>query len=250
MYVHAYQSFVWNTVAGKRWETFGKQVVEGDLVVVGEKERQEGTTNGKVAEEEVDEDGEPIIHPSASLDPNAPFMPGEIVDPFVRARPLSKEEAASGRYTIFDIVLPLPGFDVVYPKNEIGKFYEHFMGSDEGGRLDPHNMRRSWKDISLSGDYRKMMARPLGRGVEVEVKAYGDVDEQLVQTDLEKLEEANGGVEKTVETGKESSTTEKNKLAVILKMQLGSSQYATMALRELTKGGAVGFTPNYSVANR
>ena len=32
MYVHAYQSFVWNTVAGKRWEVYGNKTVEGDLV--------------------------------------------------------------------------------------------------------------------------------------------------------------------------------------------------------------------------
>lgn len=243
MYVHAYQSFVWNTVAGKRWETLGNTVVEGDLVVVGEKEQQEGApvANG-IKRDEVDEAGEPIIHPTAA-DPSAPNSAPTSDDPFVRARPLSKEEAESGRYSIFDVVLPLPGFDVLYPSNEIGKFYVDFMACEEGGALDPYNMRRSWKDISLSGSYRKMFTRPLG-AVEAEVRSYSAVDEQMVQTDLEKLE--GKPAPSVVKTSSEGD----DKVAVVLKLQLASSQYATMALRELTKGGAVGYRPDYSSANK
>lgn len=254
MYVHAYQSFVWNTVAGKRWEMHGAKVVEGDLVVVGEKERAEGVANGNNRPaEEVDEHGEPIVHPSASAGYEAAPSVGEVDDPFVRARPLSREEAESGRFSVFDLVLPLPGFDVIYPQNELGKFLEDFMASEQGGGLDPHNMRRAWKDISLSGGYRKMMARPLGAGVQVEVKAYSGIDEQMVQTDLEKLEKLTKTEpqdESAPENGPDAGLSGKDKLAVILKLQLGSSQYATMALRELTKGGASSFTPNYSVTNR
>ncbi|KXT07115.1 hypothetical protein AC578_2319 [Pseudocercospora eumusae] len=244
MYVHAYQSFVWNTVAGKRWELFGDKVVEGDLVVVGEKDIvADSSSNTKASAQEVDEHGEPVIHPSASEDKGNDG--GEAEDPFVRARPLTKDEAESGRFDIFDLVLPLPGFDVVYPKNEIGRFYEEFMASGEGGKLDPHNMRRSWKDISLSGGYRKMFARPLGE-VEIDVKAYSGPEDQMVETDLERLSkdsEAEPPAEK-------ASFGEKDKLAILLKLKLGSSQYATMALRELSKGGAISFTPSYSITNR
>lgn len=242
MYVHAYQSFVWNTVAGKRWETLGNKVVEGDLVVVGEKELQEGAPIPNAPKrDEVDEAGEPIFHPKATDQPGSNSAPTSD-DPFVRARPLSKIEAESGRYTIFDIVLPLPGFDVIYPSNEIGKFYVDFMASEEGGALDPYSMRRSWKDISLSGSYRKMMTRPLG-GVEAEVRSYSAAEEQMVQTDLEKLE---GKAPPEAKQGSEGD----DKIAVLLKLKLASSQYATMALRELTKGGAIGYRPDYSVANK
>ncbi|KAF2396377.1 tRNA pseudouridine synthase D [Trichodelitschia bisporula] len=218
MYVHAYQSLVWNTVAGRRWEVYGGRVVEGDLVIVGEKD-------GGVDEPEVDDEGEVIVRPGAE-----DRATGDA--DFVRARPLSKDEAESGTWDVFDIVLPLPGWDVVYPANEIGAFYKEFMGSETGGGLDPHNMRRRWKDISLSGGYRKVLARPRER-VEWEVKAYGDANEQLVSTDLDAIPGAPRRQEQTVQEGANE------RIAVVLRMQLGSSQYATMALREMMKAGGV-----------
>ncbi|KAF2861408.1 tRNA pseudouridine synthase D [Piedraia hortae CBS 480.64] len=226
MYVHSYQSLVWNTIVGKRWEMYGDKVIEGDLVIVGEKEEQPAENQV----EEVDEDGEPIFHP-AEHDQAA-----SAEDKFTRARPLSKAEAESGRFDIYDIVLPLPGFDVIYPSNAIGKFYEEFMGSEAGGGLDPHNMRRAWKDASLSGGYRKMMAR--ASDVDAKVVAYSAETEQLVLTDLEKVR------------GRSLLDRDDNivgdKIAVVVKFKLGSSQYATMALRELTRGGATAYKPDYS----
>ncbi|KAF2157760.1 tRNA pseudouridine synthase D [Myriangium duriaei CBS 260.36] len=220
MYVHAYQSLVWNAVAARRRELFGDKVVEGDLVIV---EQESADANG--GQDEVDDEGEVIIRPTGADSATA------VEDKFERARPLSAEEAASDRYTIFDIVLPLPGYDVVYPPNDVGEYYKEFMGRDD---LDPHNMRRKWRDISLSGSYRKVMAR--AEGLSYEIKSYAEEDEQLVLTDAERLE----GKE---EPNPSSSGT---KTAVILKLQLASSQYATMALRELTKGGALAFKPDYS----
>ena len=178
MYVHAYQSLVWNVAASKRWEMFGDKVTEGDLVIVGEKD----TDDGVAAKEEVDQDGELIVRPAE--EDSAPTTESK----FTRARHLTKAEAESGKYDMFDIVLPQPGYDVQYPVGPLGKLYEDFMGSEEGGKMDPHNMRRTWKDISLSGAYRKMMGRPLGGLVEWEVKEYVHEEEQMVETDKEKLQ--------------------------------------------------------------
>ncbi|KAL9087378.1 MAG: hypothetical protein Q9165_006675 [Trypethelium subeluteriae] len=254
MYTHAYQSFVWNAVAGKRLEMSGSNAVAGDLVIVGEKEKEQrkGQSNGQAEDDmEVDDAGEIIIKPTAE------DSAGDAPENFTRARHLSQQEVESGEYDIFDIVLPLPGFDVEYPSNAIGAYYKEFMGSERGGALDPHNMRRKWKDISLSGDYRKLMARPL-ESVKWEVRRYSDPEEQLVETDLdkhidrsEKVERINSG-ENGDDTANgelkksEDKKAEDDKVAVILKLQLGSSQYATMALRELTKGGAQSYKPEYA----
>lgn len=239
MYVHAYQSFIWNTVAGKRWELYGNRVVEGDLVIVGEKDNDIGPSR-----DEVDEDGEPIFHPAA--DDSAP----NTEDDYTRARHLSKAEAASGKYDIFDVVLPLPGYDVLYPANSVGEFYKDFMASEAGGGIDPHEMRRSWKDISLSGAYRKLLARP-SSALSFVVKSYVDDTEQMIQTDLERIEShsssnTTNGAELDGQSSQQTSAIQAKKLAIVLKFGLGTSQYATMALRELTKGGAMHYRPDFS----
>ncbi|KAI9721840.1 MAG: hypothetical protein M1812_002176 [Candelaria pacifica] len=234
MYVHAYQSLVWNTIASERWKRWGDRLVEGDLVLINEHNDKAGDT----AElDQVDEGGELVIHPA---DEDRSAM-GE--DHFERARALNKEEVESGKYSIFDIVLPTPGFDILYPSNDLLDFYKSFMASERGGGLDLHDMRRAWKDISLSGSYRKLLACP-GHNWSYEIKGYSEDDEQLVETDLDKLQqkgkqESDG---QATAKGKEEKVVEDNgskKLAVILQLQLGSSQYATMALRELMKQGGV-----------
>jgi len=83
-------------------------------------------------------------------------------------------------------VLPTPGYDIEYPDNDIGDFYREFMASERGGGLDPADMRRLQKDFSLSGSYRKILAQ-VGKDLSFEVKTYHEENEQLVETDLEKL---------------------------------------------------------------
>lgn len=178
MYVHAYQSLVWNHAVSERWARVGDRVVAGDLVIVDK-------DAAKPAVEEFDQNGEVVVLPAA--DDTA--VRGE--DMFERARPLSAEEAASGAFSIFDIVLPTPGYDVEYPANEIGDFYREFMGSERGGGLDPANMRRAQKDFSLSGSYRKVMGR-VGDDVTYEVRAYTADNEQMVETDLDRINKARG----------------------------------------------------------
>ncbi|KAL3467571.1 pseudouridine synthase [Aspergillus heterothallicus] len=244
MYVHAYQSLVWNLAVGERWRLYGDRVVEGDLVLVHEhrdKDSSAGTTTSTEAGASavagavtVDADGEIIIAPQEGDSAYA------AEDTFMRARALTADEATSGKYTIFDIVLPLPGFDVIYPAdNKMSDFYKTFMGSTRGGGLDPFNMRRKWKDASLSGSYRKILSR-MGPNYSVDVRLYSHDDAQFVQTDLETLST------KPKEDAKEGSGADvADKIAIVLKFQLGSSQYATMALRELMKGKVKAYQPDF-----
>jgi tRNA pseudouridine13 synthase len=228
IYVHAYQSRVWNFAAGERWRLYGNNVVEGDLVIVHE-HRDKEAPKAEATASEVDADGEVVVLPKPE-DRAAD-------DLFTRARALTAEEAASGKYSIFDVVLPLPGFDVLYPANEMTDFYKRFMGGEQGGGLDPFDMRRKWKDLSLSGSYRKLLSR-MGPDYWAEVRAYSAEDEQFVRTDLDV---ASGAGDRLAA----QDPGHGDKLAVILKFQLGQSQYATMALRELMKGNAKPYTPDF-----
>ncbi|KAI5308344.1 hypothetical protein KEM55_005958, partial [Ascosphaera atra] len=253
-------SRVWNFAVGERWRLYGDKLVAGDLVLLrdikDESKEGEGNASAEGAVETVDADGEVVILPAATDSAQS------AADMFERARPLTAEEAASGKYSIFDMVLPLPGFDVVYPENEMKEFYKQFMGSEKGGGLDPYDMRRGWKDISLSGGYRKVLSRP-GENLKFEVRKYTGDDEQFVKTDLERLREQQqqqqqsqgGAAAETAETETKKPTEAaanvkpengNEKIAVILTIQLGTSQYATMALRELMKtGGVKTYKPNF-----
>ncbi|BDD57494.1 hypothetical protein MPDQ_000249 [Monascus purpureus] len=241
MYVHAYQSLVWNSAVSERWRLYGDKVVEGDLVIINEhKEKEQDPDNATSDQTTIDADGEVIILPQA----NDSAVAAD--DIFTRARALTAAEAASGKYTIFDIVLPLPGFDILYPANKMMEFYKQFMGNAEGGALDPFDMRRKWRDISLSGSYRKLLSR-MGGDYSFDVKLYSQDDEKFVHTDLEVLQSAseNENGPNTEAAAENSADNKDKKLAVILKFQLGSSQYATMALRELMKGNAKAYIPDF-----
>lgn len=304
MYVHAYQSLVWNVAASERWKLFGSRVVEGDLVLI---EEHRDKMEGAVEPDGVDADGEVIVQPGED---DRALNPEDI---FIRAKALTKDQASSGTYSIFDVVLPTPGYDILYPTNEMLDVYKEFMGSERGGGLDPLDMHRKWRDVNLSGSYRKFLARP-GENISFEIKTYTDENEQFVQTDLDRLAEirqqqhslhgdcvkaptdskgsevpeerqainlngsdnndevkaddwnairehldarkqelkassAEAADEDDIASAEtiaveekhpyESELAAKEKIAVILKLQLGTSQYATMALRELMKAGGV-----------
>ena len=58
----------------------------------------------------------------------------------VKTKHLTKDDLAD--HTIFDVIMPLPGFDVTYPNGELGEKYRAFMKLDG---LDPDNMTRERK---------------------------------------------------------------------------------------------------------
>ncbi|NP_001016884.1 pseudouridylate synthase 7 homolog [Xenopus tropicalis] len=171
MYIHSYQSYVWNNMVSKRIEEYGLKVVPGDLVLKGD-----------------------------------------------TAVPV--EEGNVDSYTINDIVMPLPGFDVIYPKHKVAAAYEEILAADN---LDIKNMRHRVKDYSLAGAYRKIVIRP--QDVSWEVVSYDDPKIPLVQTDLDKLE------------GKAlpEYKTEGKYRALKMEFSLPPSTYATMAIREVLK---------------
>ncbi|KAK6353163.1 hypothetical protein TWF696_005151 [Orbilia brochopaga] len=224
IYVHAYQSYVWNTVASERLKRFGATIMPGDLVVMSSEE---------VA----------ASQPVLELDEEIPGAePDE--DKFVRARPVTEEEVASGQYTIYDVVIPSPGWDVIYPENGLRDLYVEVMGRDG---LNPFSMIRNHKDISMAGHYRRLLYKP--EKVEWEIKRYEGFLDQLVETDLmyvQRQRERGKGKLLTRDEGLVQEAVANptgSRIAVIIEMRLGTSQYATMALRELTKGGILTHLP-------
>ena len=64
---------------------------------------------------------------------------------------LTAGDISSNKYTIEDVVLPLPGYDVIYPEHDCRDYMKKLMENDG---LDINDMRRKQKDCSLSGTYR------------------------------------------------------------------------------------------------
>ncbi|KAG0633121.1 pseudouridine synthase [Tuber brumale] len=262
IYLHAFQSFVWNYVVTERI-AWGAKVLPGDLVMaesttaIVSKAPKPVTTDDAP---EMDQDGEVIIRAPPDDTEVAKTNPGE-EEKFKRARALSKEEAESGKYTMKDIVLPTPGWDIIYPQNALMEVYTRVM--KEHG-LDPLNMKRSHRETSLPGSYRHVIGTFINGKANYEIRKYHG-DEQIVKTDLEAIKEkeavgegaAKGdGVNMELDVQPEERTVVaveregegEEKTAVILRFQLGTSTYATMALRELMKDGVRAFVPEFGRA--
>lgn len=114
LYTHAYQSFMWNRIASKRRE-LGLDVIEGDLVYTESVQEEAADIVEEIAHEEDEEDEAPP--------PESKFL--------AMVRALTAEEVASGAFSVYDIVLPLPGFDIKYPANGIGQTYQELLEKDD-----------------------------------------------------------------------------------------------------------------------
>ncbi|KAG2734344.1 hypothetical protein G9P44_002350 [Scheffersomyces stipitis] len=212
MYSHAYQSYVWNLVASKRIELFGLELQEGDLVIDDEI---------KVKSDQDDDFEEDVK-----------------VNRDVKVKSITKEDVESGKYSIYDVVLPTPGFKVQYPTNEkLAQVYVQTMAQDG---LDPYKMGRRIKEFSLTGSYRNLMTRP--ENLTYEIVKYSDNSVPLVRTDLEilRLKKEGKDVERIIKVEGDEAT----KTAVVLTMQLGVSSYATMAMREFMKADTSRWSEN------
>lgn len=136
------------------------------------------------------------------------------------AKPLTEEDISSNKYSIFDVVLPLPGHDITYPSNDIAQWYEDIL-AEKG--LTSAKLKHNVKTYSLAGAYRKLLAKP--ENMSWEFKRYNSPTCTLIASDIEELK----GVKPDPE---ESDGGQK---ALILDFSLPSSAYATMALREVLK---------------
>ena len=194
MYSHAYQSYVWNVVASTRIRLSSIDVLEGDLVLVNSSAKDELTLD------DPDEGGE------FSLDTES--------EGNIAVKALTAEDIATGTYTIHDIVLPTPGYDVTYPtREELRQAYINTMSVDG---LDPFNMRRVVREISMVGHYRRLIHRP--EDVQWDILRYNGRETLLDSDEISK---------------------EGEYMALRVQLRLGTSQYATMALREICKRDSV-----------
>lgn len=123
MYLHAYQSLLWNEIASRRIKEHGLKLCEGDLVYVNTAIAQEVIIDDIDVNETNEENNDEIDTANVET---------EIVSRFkTMVKPLTKADIDSGNYTIFDIVLPLAGHDITYPANECAQWYVDRLAQDD-----------------------------------------------------------------------------------------------------------------------
>ncbi len=195
MFLHAYQSFIWNKVASYRIKTGGREVREGDLVLIED----------------------------TSLDKNGGGTSGLKGK---RVKVVDEADIKEQKFTIEDVVLPVVGTKVDFPT---GSSYEFLLELLEEDGISKDAFKRVGdKEISLCGDYRKLICTP--KDVTFAVKVYHDPLQPLLNTDLMELSRSTCKVEET-KTEDEPATL----FGMVVGFTLPPSSYATIALRELTK---------------
>lgn len=111
----AYQRFLWDAVVSKRIAKFGLKPIAGDLVYVpvsdgGEDNVVQVEANNLSSNYTGDDDESSNSRHQWKLN-------------FVSKHNLHN-------YTIYDIVLPLPGYNIIYPVNEVAGWYKDLLLAD------------------------------------------------------------------------------------------------------------------------
>lgn len=131
MYIHAYQSLIWNEMASKRVSTFGFDLREGDLVYESGEDAAEIIDEGNIDESD-----------DESAETDAIETGNENVSRLQKVKVLTRNDIDSNVYSIYDLLLPLPGFDVQYPANECSSWYKERLEKDS---LSSQNLKQKNK---------------------------------------------------------------------------------------------------------
>ncbi|KAK9869840.1 hypothetical protein WA026_003566 [Henosepilachna vigintioctopunctata] len=208
LYIHSFQSLIWNTMVSKRVKKFGLKPVENDLIVV----------NNVYFEPEIEtvceEDNDKNLD---EKNDNLDIETGSIIEQKQQVKALTQSDLSN--YTIFDIVMPLPGYDVQYPENMKDEYREEL----EKYGLTLEMPKQKVKTYTLSGSYRKICSQV--QDIEWNIMKYNDPMKSLVLSDFDKLRKFE----------EPQNISDGRFKAVILEFSLDSSSYATMVLRELMK---------------
>ncbi|OII76365.1 tRNA pseudouridine synthase D family protein [Cryptosporidium andersoni] len=217
LYIHSLQSLIFNIVASERIRKFGKKPVVGDLVI--------SKSNDSVQSED-----------NMDISINSKYTNHSII--------AIEHEIDLSKYNIEDIVLSLPGDEVIYPPN-LFEFYIEVWQKYTGMSIEKDN-------IGLPGSYRNLVVIPKHADfIAIEKipnnedpKSDFFVESKLLKSDLDILLDNReyqscseyNRIHPICQSGINVITSdvgESNITAAIFTCILPKSSYVTMALREL-----------------
>ncbi|EDV26432.1 uncharacterized protein TRIADDRAFT_22091 [Trichoplax adhaerens] len=127
IYIHSYCSLLWNRLVNYRIEKYGYNVVEGDLVLLGNVDNKPDSTDTDAINQ----------------------------DQLVKL--VTKTDLALNKYNIYDVVLPLLGSKTIYPSNTSGSVYKDMLANDG---INDSSFVNPMLNIKIKGAYRKILSVP------------------------------------------------------------------------------------------
>ncbi|SPO28467.1 related to PUS7 - Pseudouridine synthase [Ustilago trichophora] len=258
MYVHAYQSYVWNRLVSERITRFGSvDAVEGDLVFADDDADDSwGVDIGQVVadkDEAGDEEEDDLGHDLSKTEPIPTWQrPIKVLtqadldqDESMPSLTNSTIDTPSRRrYTIYDVILPLPGSSIDLPPGWMSELYTSILSKD--GLTHTQLTSSKIPEYQLKGSYRRILVKP--NAFNYTLTSYTDPDIPLTYTDEELC--LNPSLSNSFPIKQEhfnSKVTQNHKIqssiftALTLNFQLPSSSYATMLMREALKSDTSSF---------
>lgn len=199
LYIHAYQSYIWNQVVSYRISKYGLNLIEGDLVasdVINE--------NNSNLIDDFDENN------NTDLKEDLELINTNIIDDKSKFFEVINKDNIS-KYNIDNLYIPLIRKNNTFGDTDIDKYTKKLL-------IDNDKINLS-SDLLGKGDYRKVIQIP--KNIEYAIIDHIDSEEDL-QTPYYNVKEH----------PKSNGTNYKS---LRLQFQLPQSTYATMVFRELTK---------------
>lgn len=240
MYVHGYQSYLWNHAASNRVQKYGAdRVVVGDLVYCKEDSGKEVISTQNECGDDISDEAENgsnlDVLPEVDVPPER-NLPVKVVD---------EEDLLKQKYTIEDVVLPLPGSKAIYPTNDVADVYHDLAKKDNISLTESVHNVKEFSITSMSGAYRRVFQKPMD--FEWQLLKYTDATTPLVETDFDIIAKSNSANTSQKEDNRtngskvnsldstQSTSSAVEQTALKLSCTLPASCYATMAIRELLK---------------
>lgn len=269
MYMHALQSYLWNRMASFRIITHGLSPIVGDLVLANapplSKQSADGLLcpdvllEGSYPLEATDSDDDSVEKDIMDAANSGPSKTYEL--PMVRT--LTEEDIASGGWSIRDILLPLPGYSVNYPQDElylrsIAKWLvklgfplsEGESDNNSDIQIDNYSLETVLEFVQgvfkpkdrrfqLCGGYRRVIEQAYN--LSWKLMMHDNENQDLIITDVDLMRgKVLSNEVVTIDPDKESESSLEAKLSknhknlsLYLKFSLVKSAYATMAMREV-----------------
>ena len=210
LYPHSYQSYIWNMTVSYRISKYGRKLIIGDIV-----KKHESLYQEKNQEEDCD------IQEEEDKNENSEKKLEKMDKIFTDNFDYITEENIN-KYSFYDLVIPIVGYEIYYPKNDIKDYIEDLLKKDD---LSFKDFEYQAVNFNSTGYFRKVIEKPLNV-VSYDIIKHDDPDIDL-QTPYYNVEP-----HPKVSGDKYTS--------IRFVFQLPQSTYATMLFRELTKSSSSG----------